>query len=198
VLAAFYWRKSLLCNVADFTGMPYQFRVFKYSEFISLIWKWPYYDKINVTSVNKECLDSKKTLQSLQLSKSRIPILSSKWPSETSGHSSVNNINNDAFNQGFSQLSEVLFRDMFLEDLVRISRQCCQIPCIRPNAHQSSNIHPDDVIYRSDAYLSKPSSVWTTRTFRPDLPLCREASKCSSFHSYGRFGSTSGRPLVFD
>jgi hypothetical protein len=121
VLAAFCWTKSLLCNVVDFTGIPYQFRVFKYSEFISLIWKGPYYDKISVTSVKKECLDSKKTLQSLQLSKRWIPSLSSEWPSETPGHLSVSNINNDAFNQGFSQFSEVLFRDMFLEDSAQIT-----------------------------------------------------------------------------
>jgi hypothetical protein len=75
VLAAFCWAKSLSCTVADFTGIPYQFRVFKYSKFISLIWKGPYYDKISVTRVKKECLDSKKTLQSLQLSKSGIPSL---------------------------------------------------------------------------------------------------------------------------
>jgi hypothetical protein len=70
VLVALCWTKSLSCIVTDFIGMPYQFRVFKYSEFISLIWKWPYYDKISVTSINKELMDSKKTLQSLQLSKS--------------------------------------------------------------------------------------------------------------------------------
>jgi hypothetical protein len=63
VLAAFCWTKLLSCTVADFTGMPYQFRVFKYSEFISLIWKEPYYDKISVTSVKKEFPDSKKTQQ---------------------------------------------------------------------------------------------------------------------------------------
>jgi hypothetical protein len=57
--------KITIVYVADFTGMPYQFRVFKYSEFISLIWKGPLYDKISVKSVKKECLDSKKTLQSL-------------------------------------------------------------------------------------------------------------------------------------
>jgi hypothetical protein len=34
--------------------MSYQFRVFKYSEFISLIWKGPYYGKISVTSIKKE------------------------------------------------------------------------------------------------------------------------------------------------
>jgi hypothetical protein len=73
VLDVFCWTKSLLCNVTDFTGMPYQFKVFKYSEFISLIWKWPNYDKISITSVRKEFSDSKKTLQSLQLSKSQDP-----------------------------------------------------------------------------------------------------------------------------
>jgi len=142
VLVAFCWTKSLLCNVADFTGMPYQFRVFKYSEFISLIWKGPYYDKITVASVKKEFPDSKKTLQSLQLSKSWIPILSSEWPSETPRHSSVSNINNDAFNQGFCKFSEVFFIDMFLEDSMGISRQCCQIPCIRLG----------DVVFRHDAH----------------------------------------------
>jgi hypothetical protein len=100
VLAAFCWTKSLSCNVANFTGMPYQFRVFKYSEFISLIWKGPYYDKISVTRIEKKFIDSIKTLQSLQISKSWIPSLSSERPSETPGHSLVSNINNDAFIQG--------------------------------------------------------------------------------------------------
>jgi hypothetical protein len=36
------------------------------------------------------------------------------------------------------------------------------------------------------------------RTFCPDLPLCREASNCSSLHPFGRFSSTSGRHSVFD
>jgi len=79
VLAAFCWTKSLSCIVADFTGFIL--------EFISLIWKGSYYDKISVTRVKKEFLDSKKTLQSLQLSKSQIPSLSSERPSETPGHS---------------------------------------------------------------------------------------------------------------
>jgi hypothetical protein len=35
----------------------------------------------------------------------------------------------------------------------------------------------DDVPYRLDAQLSKASFVRTARTFRPDLPLYREASK---------------------
>jgi hypothetical protein len=54
------------------------------------------------------------------------------------------------------------------------------------------------MIYCSDAHLSKASSVRTTRTFRPDLPLCREASNCSSLHLSKRFSSTSGRLLVFN
>jgi hypothetical protein len=145
VLAAFCWTKSLSCTLADFTGMLYQFRVLKYSKFISLIWKRPHYDKISVTSIKKECLDSKKTLQSLQLNKSSISSLSSERPSEMLGHSSVNNINNDSFNQGFSQFSEVFFRDMFLEDSAQIPSQRNRIPCI----------HPDDVIFRSNAQVSK-------------------------------------------
>jgi len=122
VLTAFCQTKSLLCNVDDFIGMPYQFIVFKYSEYISPIWKGPYYDQISVTSIKKEFPDSKKTLQSLQLSKSQIPSLSSERPSKTPRHSSVSNINNDAFNQGFSQFSKVFFRDMFLEDSALIPK----------------------------------------------------------------------------
>jgi hypothetical protein len=32
-------RKSLLCKVVALTGMPYDFKVFKYLELISLVWK---------------------------------------------------------------------------------------------------------------------------------------------------------------
>jgi hypothetical protein len=41
------------------------------------------------------------------------------------------------------------------------------------------------------------SSVRTMRTFRPDLPLCREASNCSSLHPSESLSSTSGRGPVF-
>jgi hypothetical protein len=54
------------------------------------------------------------------------------------------------------------------------------------------------MIYRPDAQLSKAPSVRTTRTFRLDLPLCREASNCSSLHSSGRFSITFERHSVFD
>jgi hypothetical protein len=33
---------------------------------------------------------------------------------------------------------------------------------------------------------------------RPDLPLCREASNCSSLHPFGHFSSPSGQSSVFD
>jgi hypothetical protein len=36
------------------------------------------------------------------------------------------------------------------------------------------------------------------RTFRPDLPLCREVSNCSSLHPSERFSSSSGQLSVFD
>lgn len=35
-------------------------------------------------------------------------------------------------------------------------------------------------------------------TFRPNLPLCREAPNCSSLHPSERFNSTSGRLSLFD
>lgn len=54
------------------------------------------------------------------------------------------------------------------------------------------------MIYRSDAQLSKASSVRTTRTFRPDLPLCREASNCFSLHPSRHFSSMFERHSMFD
>jgi hypothetical protein len=54
------------------------------------------------------------------------------------------------------------------------------------------------VTYRLDAQLSKASSIRTTRTFLPDLPLCREASNYSSLHPSRRFSSTSERHSLFD
>jgi hypothetical protein len=42
------------------------------------------------------------------------------------------------------------------------------------------------------------TSVQTTRTFRPDLPLCQEALNCSKLHPSGRLSNTSGRRSVFD
>jgi len=42
------------------------------------------------------------------------------------------------------------------------------------------------------------SFVRTTRTFHLDLPLCREASNCSSLPPFERFNSRSGHHSVFD
>jgi hypothetical protein len=97
---------------------------------------------------------------------------------------------------------------MFLEDYVRISRQCSQISCIRPDdvvfcpdAHQSSNIRTDDVIYHPNAQLSKhhPSrrQELSVRNFlcvkklrtapaciRPNISAARpDATQCST--TYG-------------
>lgn len=56
----------------------------------------------------------------------------------------------------------------------------------------------DNMSYHLDAQLSTTSSVRTTRTFHPDLLLCREASNCPSLHPSIRFSSTFGQPFVFD
>jgi hypothetical protein len=58
--------------------------------------------------------------------------------------------------------------------------------------------HLDDVIYRPDDRVYIASSIWTTRTFRLNLPLCREASNYSSLHPFGHFSSPSRRLSVFD
>jgi hypothetical protein len=42
------------------------------------------------------------------------------------------------------------------------------------------------------------SSGQKMRTFRPNLPLCREASNCTSLHPSGRFSSTSGHHSMFN
>jgi hypothetical protein len=42
------------------------------------------------------------------------------------------------------------------------------------------------------------SSIQMTRTFRPDLPLCWEASNCSILHLSESFSSTSGHHSVFE
>jgi hypothetical protein len=54
------------------------------------------------------------------------------------------------------------------------------------------------VIYRPDVQLSKASSVRMMRTFRLNLPLCREASNCSNLHLSGLFSYTFGHHSVFD
>jgi hypothetical protein len=86
----------------------------------------------------------------------------------------------------------LLNRDSVIQSASRNSAQFTsqknQIPCS----------HSEDVIYRLDTQLSRASSVRTTRSFHPDLPLCREASNCSSLDPSGRFNNTSGQHSVFD
>jgi len=43
----------------------------------------------------------------------------------------------------------------------------------------------------------KVSSIWTTRTFRPDAHQCLEASSCSRLHSFGSNGKSYERYLEF-
>jgi hypothetical protein len=66
--------KSLSCNDVVLTGIPFYFRLFRYSEFISLIWKVPYYDKFQCHKASRrQFQSSRKILWSFQLSRSRIP-----------------------------------------------------------------------------------------------------------------------------
>jgi hypothetical protein len=44
----------------------------------------------------------------------------------------------------------------------------------------------------------KASSVWTTRTFRPNAHQCLEASNSSRLHPFGRNGKSSGRSSEFE
>jgi hypothetical protein len=75
------------------------------------------------------------------------------------------------------------------------SRRFCKVY----KSKKSDSLQPSgrrDIL--SDAQLSKASSVRATRTSRPDLHLCPEASNCSCLHPFRRFSSTSGRHSVFD
>jgi hypothetical protein len=74
------------------------------------------------------------------------------------------------------------------EDSTQFASQKIRFPASRP----------DHVSYRLNAHHSKASSVWTTRTFSPNLPLCLEVLNCSSLHPSGRFSNTFGRLSVFD
>jgi hypothetical protein len=121
-----------------------------------LIWKGPYYDKISVTSVKKECPDSKKTLQRPQLSQSWILSLSSERPSEMLGHSSVNNINNNAFKSGVQSI----FRSL-------LQRYVSRRFYIDSKPKKLDPLHLSrrrDIPYGRSTVQA--SSVWTTRTFR--------------------------------
>jgi hypothetical protein len=94
VLAAFCLTKSLLCNVAVFTGMLF---ISKSSEFISLIWKEPFMTSSSVTSW-KKATSVFKAIFSVQgrfcadsNSEKSDHMFPSGQPSEASGLSSVSN-----------------------------------------------------------------------------------------------------------
>jgi hypothetical protein len=88
---------------------------------------------------------------------------------------------NDAFIQGICFIQSLHFYYVLQEDSVKILRQLKLVP-LQP----------------SGRLTVQASSVRTTRTFRLNLPLCQEASNCSSLHPSTSFSNTSGRHSVFD
>jgi hypothetical protein len=73
-------------------------------------------------------------------------------------------------------------------------RLCADFKAVSSISLQPSGWH----VISSGRSTVEVSFVRTTRTFRPDLPLCQEASNYSNLHPSGRFRSTSGRHSVFD
>jgi hypothetical protein len=66
--------KSLSCNVTVLTGIPFISESSKYLEFISLIWKEPYYDKFQCHKLQEgNSKVSERLCKVFQLSKSRNP-----------------------------------------------------------------------------------------------------------------------------
>jgi len=88
--------------------------------------------------------------------------------------------------QGCCFIQSLHFSYNFKEDSLQNSNKSIQFPCIRP----------DDVVFRPDA-LQSATSIWTTRTFRPDVHQCVEASNCSRLHPFGLNDKLSGRYLEF-
>jgi hypothetical protein len=56
---------------------------------------------------------------------------------------------------------------------------------------------PDDVVFRLDAHQSA-TSIYTTRSFRPDAHQCLEASNSSRFHPSGHNGKWFGHSSEFE
>jgi len=74
----------------------------------------------------------------------------------------------------------VIFRSL-------LSELCSRRFCTDSKSEKSDPLH----LSRQRDIPSKhstvqASSVWTARTFCPDLPLCREASNCSKLHPFER------------
>jgi hypothetical protein len=89
--------------------------------------------------------------------------------------------------QGCCFIQSLHFSYELQEDSMQNSNQSDEFPCIRP----------DDVVFRPDAHQSA-TSIWTTRTFRPNARQCLEASNSSRLHPSGRNGKASGRSSEFE
>jgi hypothetical protein len=95
---------------------------------------------------------------------------------------------NDAFKQGFSYFQSLLIQSY-------TSRRFCS----DSKSEKSDPLHSSrrlDIL--SGCLAVKASSVWTTRTFRLDFPLCSKASNYSRLHLSRRLSNTAGRLSVFD
>jgi hypothetical protein len=75
--------------------MPYIPESSKYLEFISLRWKEPYYDKFQYHKLQEGYFSVQGRFCTDSNLKKSDPLFSSKWPSKTSGCSSVSNISLD-------------------------------------------------------------------------------------------------------
>jgi hypothetical protein len=76
---------------------------------------------------------------------------------------------------------------MLLEDYAQIPRQ--KLDPLHPSKRRDIS---------SGCSIVQASSVRTTRTFRPDLPLCQEAFNCSKLHISESLSNMSERRSVFD
>jgi hypothetical protein len=71
--------------------------------------------------------------------------------------------------------------------------------CIDSKSEKSDPLHPfgrRDIL--SGRSTVQALSVRTTRTFLPDLPLCREPLNCSWLHPSGRLNNKAKQLSVFD
>jgi hypothetical protein len=73
-------------------------------------------------------------------------------------------------------------------------RLCAEFKVVSTVPLQPSERH----VILSRRSTIQASFVRTTRTFRPDLPLCQEASNYSKLHPSRHFSNTSGCRLVFN
>jgi hypothetical protein len=108
------------------------------------------------------------------------------------------------FNQGYRLIQSLLFRDVLQVDSAyipsqrsRIPRFRLDVPVNRPDAHQSSNIRPDDVVipsglpsmYRSFE-LFKVAFVWTSQQHVQTPFNVRQVKDFLCRHRYGKTVAT--------